>query len=124
MALQSALVFRFFLDFAVRGIYSYHSSSYLSAAILDSLSLAVRNVSVVDASRCQSQIFNLTVARTRLSDDMAFATLCFIRDLSDGPVAAPVPAVSNFRIGVNRKHRRFTRALRRSKRSPDAPQRI
>jgi hypothetical protein len=27
--------------------------------------LAVRNVSVVDASRCQSQIFNLTVARTR-----------------------------------------------------------
>ena len=60
VALQCALVFRFFLDIAVRGIYSYHSSSYLSAAILDSLSLAVRNVSVVDASRCQSQIFNLT----------------------------------------------------------------
>jgi hypothetical protein len=35
-----------------------------------------------------------------------------------------VPAPSNFRIGVNRKHRRFTRALRRSKRSLDAPQRI
>jgi hypothetical protein len=52
---------------------------------------------------------------------MAFV---FIRNLSDGPVSAPVPAVSNFRIGVNRKHRRFTRALRRSKRSPDAPQRI
>jgi hypothetical protein len=28
------------------------------------------------------------------------------------------PAASNFRIGINRKHRRFTRALRRSKRSP------
>jgi hypothetical protein len=86
--------------------------------------LAVRNVSVVDASRCQSQIFNLTAARTRLSDDMAFATLRFIRNLSDGPVSALVPAASNFRIGVNRKHRRFTRALRRSKRSLDAPQRI
>src|SRR5450759_202903 len=97
---------------------------YPSAAILDSLSLAVRNVSVVDASRCQSQIFNLTAARTRLSDDMAFATLCFIRNLSDGPVSALVPAASNIRIGVNRKHRRFTRALRRSKRSLDAPQRI
>ena len=35
VALQCALVFRFFLDIAVRGIYSYHSSSYLSAAILD-----------------------------------------------------------------------------------------
>jgi len=55
---------------------------------------------------------------------MAFATLCFIRNLSDGPVSALVSAASNFRIGVNRKHRRFTRALRRSKRSLDAPQRI
>jgi hypothetical protein len=32
---------------------------------------------------------------------MAFATLCFIRNLSDGPVSALVPAASNFRIGAN-----------------------
>jgi hypothetical protein len=41
---------------------------------------------------------------------MAFATLCFIRNLSDGPASALVPAANNFRIGVNRKHRRFTHA--------------
>ena len=112
------------LEIAAR-LYIFLSFVYPpSAAILDSVSLAVRNVSVVDASRCQSQIFNLTAARTRLSDDMAFATLCFIRNLSDGPVSALVSAANNFRIGVNRKHRRFTRALRRSKRSLDAPQRI
>jgi hypothetical protein len=72
--------------------------------------LAVRNVSIVDASRCQSQIFNLTAARTRLSNDTAFTTLCFIRNLSDGPASKPVPEASNFGISVNRKHRRSTRA--------------
>ena len=84
--------------------------SYASAAILDSVSLAVRKVSVVDACRCQSQIFNLTAATTRLSDGMAFATLCFIRNLSDGPASTLVPAASNSLIGINRKHRRFARA--------------
>jgi hypothetical protein len=41
---------------------------------------------------------------------MAFATLCLVRNLSDGPASALVPAANIFRIGVNRKHCRFTHA--------------
>ena len=105
VALRCAPVFRFFLQWPRAGGYipivrlplCRHPRFFI-----------VGGAECVDRRRVSLSVpeFNLTAARTRLSDDMAFATLCFIRNLSDG--LAGGEQFSNWR--VNRKHPPYARA--------------